>query len=270
MNIELSVIIVNYNGLKFLTDCLNSLKINLIGISHEIIIIDNDSKDESCDFIKQNFPEVILIESKINHGFGKGNNEAVKQSRGENLLLINNDTIVLDNLKPVLEVLKSDKNIGVIGINMLNAKKEYLPVAGNFPNARNMFQLIKLLDISPEFKTGKFTKNQYEVGWLGGSFLMLSKEIYTAIKGFDEDYFMYVEDVDFCKKIADIGKKRLFLPNYSYIHFIGFNNSKKPLLIKGYQIYISKHMKGFQKTICLLSLKINKTVKNIKTNLKLD
>ena len=94
MNIELSVIIVNYNGLKFLTDCLNSLKINLIGISHEIIIIDNDSKDESCDFIKQNFPEVILIESKINHGFGKGNNEAVKQSRGENLLLINNDTIV--------------------------------------------------------------------------------------------------------------------------------------------------------------------------------
>lgn len=270
MKIELSVIIVNYNGLRFLTDCLNSLKTSLANIAHEVIILDNNSSDDSCDFIKQNFPEVVLIESKINHGFGKGNNEAVKHSRGENLLLINNDTIVLDDLKPVLDTLKSDKSIGVVGINMLNAKKEYLPVAGNFPNSRNMLQLVKLLDVSPEFKTGNFTKNQYEVGWLGGSFLMLSKETYVKIKGFDEDYFMYVEDVDFCKKIADLGKKRIFMPRVSYIHFIGFNNSKKPLLIKGYKIYISKHMKGFQKMICLLSLNINKIVKNIKTNLKLD
>lgn len=270
MNIELSVIIVNYNGLKFLTDCLNSLKTNLVGISYEIIIIDNDSKDESCDFIKQYFQEVILIESKINHGFGKGNNEAVKQARGKNLLLINNDTIVLDNLKPILDILKDDTSIGVIGINMLNAKKEYLPVAGNFPNARNMLQLIKLLDISPEFKTGKFNKNQYEVDWLGGSFLMLSKETYTQIKGFDEDYFMYVEDVDFCKKISDMGKKRLFLPNYSYIHFIGFNNSKKPLLIKGYKIYIKKHFKGIRLFFTLFALEINKIVKNSRRLLKLD
>jgi GT2 family glycosyltransferase len=73
MNIELSVIIVNFNGIKFLSDCLNSLKTNLAGISYEIIILDNNSKDNSCQFIKQNFPEVKLIESKINHGFGKGN-----------------------------------------------------------------------------------------------------------------------------------------------------------------------------------------------------
>lgn len=270
MNIELSVIIVNFNGLKFLSDCLNALKTNLAGISHEIIILDNNSIDTSCQFIKQNFPEVKLIESKINHGFGKGNNEAVNHALGQNLLLINNDTIVLDKLKPVLEILKKDNNIGVIGINMLNAKKEYLPVAGNFPNARNMFQLKKLLDISSEFKSGNFSKSRYDVGWLGGSFLMLSKETFQKIKGFDEDYFMYVEDVDFCKKIADLGKKRLFLPNYKYIHFIGFNNSKKPLLIKGYQIYINKHMNGIEKLVCLASLNINKIVKNLKSNLKLD
>ncbi len=270
MNIELSVIIVNFNGLKFLSDCLNSLKTNLEGISHEIIILDNNSMDTSCQFIKENFPEVKLIESKINYGFGKGNNEAVKYALGQNLLLINNDTIVLDNLKPVLQILKKDNNIGVVGINMLNAKKEFLPVAGNFPNARNMLQLIKLLNISTEFKTGNFSKNQYEVDWLGGSFLMLSTDTYKEIKGFDEDYFMYVEDVDFCKKIADKGKKRIFLPKYKYIHFIGFNNSKKPFLIKGYQIYIKKHMTGIEKLVCLVFLNINKIVKNIKSNLKLD
>lgn len=270
MSFELSVIIVNYNGLKFLEDCIHSLKINLKDIVYEIIIIDNNSEDESCNYIKKNYPDVRLIESNINYGFGKGNNEAVKDSKGENILLINNDTIVLDQIKPILDILKTDNSIGAIGINMLNAKKEYLPAVGNFPNARNMLQLVKLLDVSEEFKTGNFTKNQYEVDWLGGSFLMLSKETYTAIKGFDEDYFLYVEDVDFCKKISDIGKKRLFLPNYSYIHFIGFNTSKKPLLIKGYQIYINKHMKGFYKTICLCSLYINWAVKNLKTKLKLD
>ena len=78
MRTELSVIIVNYNGLNYLKSCLDSLDNSLDGIVNEIIIIDNNSKDESCAFLKKNFPNVILIESKINYGFGKGNNEAVK------------------------------------------------------------------------------------------------------------------------------------------------------------------------------------------------
>lgn len=116
------------------------------------------------------------------------------------LLLINNDTVVLDPISPALEILKFDNSIGVIGINMLNGNREYLPAAGNFPNFNNMFQMKKLLQIGTEFKTGKFTNTQYEVDWLGGSFLLLRKETYELIKGFDEDYFLYVEDVDFPKK----------------------------------------------------------------------
>jgi GT2 family glycosyltransferase len=270
MNIELSVIIVNYNGSKFLENCLNSLHSKLSGISFEIIIIDNQSTDDSCAFIKKNYPNVILIESKINYGFGKGNNEAVKHAKGEHLLLINNDTIVLNNLEPVLEIVKTDSSIGVAGINMLNANKEYIPAAGNFPNVKNMFRLIKLLDISFEFKTGIFSKTQYKVDWLAGSFWIIPRKIYQEINGFDEDYFMYVEDVDFCKRVADKGYKRVFLPQYSYIHFVGFSNAKKPLLISGYKIYISKHLKGFNRIICLAALAINKLVKKIKKSIKLD
>ncbi|WP_395044756.1 glycosyltransferase, partial [Flavobacterium sp.] len=173
MNIQLSVIIVNYNGLKYLKQCFESLTQKLQEITFEIIVIDNDSIDESCNYIKNNFPEIKLIESKINYGFGKGNNEAVKTAQGEYLLLINNDTIVLDNLKPALDFIKSNKTIGVIGINMRNETKEYIPAAGNFPNFRNMFQFQKLLDLGTEFKTGKFSKDKYEVGWLAGSFLLL-------------------------------------------------------------------------------------------------
>lgn len=265
MEKELSVIIVNYNGAKFFKDCLDSLYRNLAGINFEIIVLDNNSKDNSCDYLKSNFPEVKLIASTLNHGFGKGNNEAVKQAKGEYLLLINNDTIVLDQLLPVLEYLKSDESVGVVGINMLNGDKKYIPAAGNFPSVSNMFLMKKLLQINEEFVKGTFSKNEYEVDWLGGSFLMLPQKIYHQIGGFDEDYFLYVEDVDFCKKIADIGYKRVFLPRYSYIHYVGFTKAKNPMLIKGYEIYLSKHYSGIEKRLILSALKINKLVKKLKS-----
>lgn len=265
MEVQLSVIIVNYNGLRFLKDCLDSLIDKLNSISHEIIIIDNNSQDESCAFIKENYPFVYLIESKINYGFGKGNNEAVKHAKGKYVLLFNNDTILIDNLDPILSLLEKDKSIGVVGINMLNANKEYLPAAGNFPNIRSMFKFQKLLDLGIEFNIGKFSKEYYEVDWLVGSFLFLSKETYEKINGFDEDYFMYVEDVDFCKKIADIGLKRIFIPNLNYIHFVGFNSNKNPMLVKGYKIYIKKHFKGFSSIMVSVALIINAVVKRIKS-----
>ena len=92
------------------------------------------------------------------------------------------------------------------------------------------------------------------------------REILSKIK-FDEDYFLYVEDVDFCKRISNLGLKRIFLPNYNYIHFVGFNKSKNPLLIKGYEYYISKHYKGLERLFLNAALKINKTVKKIKSGL---
>lgn len=265
MNIELSVIIVNFNGIKFLSDCLNSLKTNLAGISYEVIILDNNSKDNSCQFIKQNFPEVKLIESKINHGFGKGNNEAVNTAKGEYLLLFNNDTILLNNIRPAFDLIEKDAKIGVIGITMLNHKEEYIPAAGNFPNFGNMFQFKKLLDLGAEFKKGEFSKEYYEVDWLSGSFLLLSKLTFSKIGGFDEDYFMYVEDVDFCKKIADSGLKRIFYPGISYVHFVGFNKNKNGFLVNGYRIYIKKHFKGASLVLISLILNCNAAVKKIKS-----
>jgi GT2 family glycosyltransferase len=268
MALELSVIIVNYNGQSYLKNCIQSLQVNLANLQYEIIVLDNNSADDSCSYLRKNHPEVVLIESKINFGFGKGNNEAVKMAKGAFLLLINNDTIVLDNLKPVLQYLKADNTIGAIGINMRNAKKEYLPVAGVFPNFSNMFQMKKLLDINTEFKSGNFENSFYEVDWLSGSFLMMQKANFELIQGFDEDYFLYVEDVDFSKRLQKANLKRIFLPNYHYIHFVGFNQSKNPLLVKGYQIYIKKHSKGIRKLIMQTILATNNVVKKIKQKIK--
>lgn len=264
MNPELSVIIVNYNGKRYLKECLDSLYEKLSGISFEIIMLDNASADDSLEYTKVNFPEVILLASDKNLGFGKGNNEAVKHAKGKYLLLINNDTIVLDALLPAIEYLESNQKIGVVGINMLDADGKYLQVAGKLPDVSTMFQQKNLLRLGAEFETGNFSKSAYEVGWLGGSFLLLPKSVFEKVGGFDEDYFMYVEDVDLCKKISDMGLDRIFMPGMRYIHFVGFNKSRNAMLVKGYRIYLRKHASGLKKWLWRAVLELNMAVKSIK------
>lgn len=270
MEIQLSVIIVNYNGLKYLKGCFDALHDKLQDIPHEIIVTDNNSPDDSCTYIKDNYPNVVLIESKENLGFGKGNNVGVQQAKGQYLLLINNDTIVLNNLAPVLDVLKRDGTVGAVGIKMLGGNENYLYAAGKFPGINTLYRIKNQFNMGPEFKTGNFTKAQYEVDWLTGSFLMVPKAVYNQIGGFDEDYFMYVEDVDFCKKVQEHGYKRLFLPQYSYIHYVGYNNSKDHLVVKGLDLYIQKHTSGLYKQLCIAALGINKTIKAFKKALNLN
>ena len=268
--IELSVIIVNYNGLKYIKECFDSLYAKLAGISFEIIVIDNNSTDDSCNYIRANYPEVVLLDSKINHGFGKGNNEAVKHAKGEILLLINNDTILLDSLLPVFNFVKQNKDVGEVGIKMLDGNRQYLPSVGKFPEFKSMLELKRMNAMGEEFRTGNFSKDKYEVDWIGGSLVFIPKAVYDSVGGFDKRYFMYVEDVDLSKEIADKGYKRIFMPGYSYIHFVGFNKSRNPMLIKGFRIYISKHFAGFEKMKVLAALKVNEIVKTVKKTLKID
>ncbi|OYX28467.1 MAG: hypothetical protein B7Z06_01660, partial [Flavobacteriales bacterium 32-35-8] len=125
-NVDLSVIIVNYNGISYLNDCFNSLKANIVDIEYEIIVIDNDSRDNSCDYLKEYFPEVNLIESKSNMGFGKANNLGVLNAKGNTILLLNNDTIIQDNLIPAYKKLYEKPEHGIVAINMLNGNRDYI------------------------------------------------------------------------------------------------------------------------------------------------
>lgn len=261
MEIQLSVIIVNYNGERFLKNCLDSLQLHLNGINYEIIIIDNNSSDNSCAILREYYPAVRLIESISNLGFGKGNNEAVKYAEGTHLLLINNDTIVQDSLMPVLEVLKNDSTVGAIGIKMLDGQRKYLISVGKFPGLFTLIRLKNISWLSNEFLNGSFKRYRYDVDWVSGSFLMMPKKVYDEVQGFDEDYFMYVEDVDICKKIEKKQLKRIFLPQYSYIHFVGYNPSKDPLILQGWEMFVNKHYKGVGKAFLLGTLNINKAIK---------
>ncbi|WP_116790195.1 glycosyltransferase family 2 protein [Flavobacterium psychrotrophum] len=264
MEITLSVIIVNYNGQRYLDACFASIAKQLQGIPYEIVVTDNKSADGSCAYIKEHYPNVILIESPDNLGFGKGNNVAVKRAKGKYILLLNNDTILQSHLAPALAVLKNNDNVGALGINMLNGEGHYLKAAGNLPSPFNLFRIKNIMWLGPEFKKGIFSKEIYEVGWITGSFMLMPKQVYDSIGGFDEDYFMYVEDVDLCKKIANAGYKRIFMPQLNYLHFVGYNSSKDHLILRGYDTYINKHTRGIYKVLMRLSLGINKLVKKVK------
>ncbi|MCI2228619.1 glycosyltransferase family 2 protein [Polaribacter sp. MSW13] len=263
---ELSIVIVNYNGESYLEDCINSIYKYCSSIDFEIVIVDNKSTDNSVALLKNQYPEINLIESKDNLGFAGGNNLAVKKSLGENILLLNNDTILLQDISPAVKELKKKKT-GIVGIKMLNAKKEYLTSVGKFPNALSLLKFSWLEDKRQEFLIGDFSKERYLVDWVTGAFLLTTKKIWNQVKGLDEDYFMYVEDVDFCKKVSKLNYSVVFLPTLSYIHFVGFNKTREIKLIKGYNLYSSKHFNFVNSILAKICLKINyvykKRVKNI-------
>lgn len=264
----ISVIIVNYNGIQYLENCLNSLYTYLRDLSFEIIVVDNCSSDDSISFIKEKFPNVIIIENQTNLGFGKANNIGVSFAKGETILLLNNDTILLNNIKSAVEVLYSKNNIGIVSINMLNKEQQYISAVGKFPSPLKLLKISFLADKRKEFVHGKFNLSKtYEVDWVTGSFMLLRKKDYLDLHGFDKDYFMYVEDVDLCKRMHDIGKICIFIPSIDYIHFVGHNKTRNRNLMQGYQVYSSKHFSGVQKQFALLMISINILIKRIAKNI---
>jgi len=268
MEIELSVIIVNYNGIKYLKDCLDSLYDKLKNGSFEIIVIDNNSRDESCNFIKQNYPNIVLIESKENLGFGKGNNLGVKNAKGKSILLLNNDTVLLDSIEPAIEILTNNENVGIVTVKMLGGNKKYIPSVGKFPSPMRLLKFSFLDEDRSEFVTGDFDLDKtFYVDWVTGAFMLINKDDFEKTGGFDDDYFMYVEDVDLCKRMANNGKTCVFIPSISYIHFVGFNKTRENLLIDGYGIYAEKHFKGLPRIVAKTMLSINKKIKTLKNKI---
>lgn len=265
MTNKLSIIIVNYNGFKYLKDCFESIYNNCKSLDFEIIVVDNNSSDNSVEFIKNEFPNIILIESKKNLGFAGGNNLGVEYANGEYILLLNNDTILINDISSLMSFFTD--NVGVVGIKMLSGNKEYLNSVGRFPNPFNLIKFSLFNEKRNDFVTGDFKKTNYEVDWVCGAFLLTTREIYNKVGGLDTTYFMYVEDVDFCKRVNNIGYKTLFNASNSFVHFVGFNNTRERNLINSYKIYSKKHFNFFGKKIALFSLTINYLIKRYVKNI---
>lgn len=148
---ELSIVIVNYNGASYINDCLSSLSKNL-SVSYEVIIVDNASTDDSLSIISEIEFDYKLIRSEINLGFSKGNNLGAEHASGEFLLLLNNDTILLSDLSEVIALMKKDTSIGIVGGCMYGTNNEYRYSVGYFPDPHRLLKLSSLHKKKGPFK----------------------------------------------------------------------------------------------------------------------
>jgi N-acetylglucosaminyl-diphospho-decaprenol L-rhamnosyltransferase len=260
---------VNYNGAEFLFDCLSSIK-KLVNFTNcEVTIVDNSSTDNSVNIVKDNFPSFKLICSQENLGFGKANNLAVKHSQGEYLLFLNTDTILIENTPEILaEYLKQNQDIAAIGSRITFEDGSYQLSSGRLPNlAIEFFDKIRYgLDRKWHHTFSGIYDRQnstvQEVGWLTGACLMVRRDIYEQLGGFDESFFMYFEDKDICKRVRDLGSKVVYYPKTSLIHLLGGSSQSTGKNVNTYYrnshlYYYQKHAGRFQLEILRLYLKFS-------------
>ena len=275
---KISVIIVSYNVKEFLQQSILSLKNSLNGLDHEIIVVDNNSVDGSSEIVKYKFPEIILIENEDNRGFAAACNQGLKVSSGEYLLLLNPDTMIQeDTISTMINFFEEVPNAGAAGCKILNADGSLqLACRRSFPSPR--VALPKLLGLSklfPKIKLfGKYNltyedpDNLIEVDAVSGSFLMFSREVYEKIKGLDETFFMYGEDLDYCYRIKEAGWKIYYVPDTKIIHYKGesaklasFDNFIT--FYKAMDVFVKKHFSKSYSFIFDIALRMGILVRGI-------
>jgi GT2 family glycosyltransferase len=220
--------------------------------------VDNNSTDNSVNIIKDNYKKALLLESPINLGFSKGNNYGVKHANGSFILLLNNDTILKSDLKQSIDLMQNEKTIGLMGARMIGADGEYRHSAGRFPSPQRIAMISKMLEKRGFFNTGNFPqktpRNGYHVDFVEGSFMLIKKNLWDEINGFDENFFMYGEDVDLCYRLRKSGYHVIYNPHVEYIHFSGFNPKRDLFIVKGILIFHRKWSSRFTLFVvqCLL------------------
>ncbi|MFL1011325.1 glycosyltransferase family 2 protein [Flavisericum labens] len=245
---KLSIVILNYNVRHFLELCLRSVSSAISNIEAEIIVVDNNSVDDSCQMVKAFFPEVNLIENKENLGFSKGNNVGVAQAIGEYLCVLNPDTMVAeDTFERLLEFVESKSKMGLVGCKLINGGGVFLPESKrNIPYLK--IAVKKILGNSAEYYANHLKENEVgKVDVLVGAFMFLKRDVYNEVRGFDEDYFMYGEDIDLSYRILKLGYDNYYFGELSAIHFKGESTLKDKWYAKRFfgamQIFYSKHFK---------------------------
>lgn len=271
---KLSVIILNYNVRYFLEQCLLSVQKAIREIDAEIIVIDNASSDDSCAMVKDYFSTVHLIENNENVGFSKANNQGVALARGEYICILNPDTAVAEDTFTNCMAFAEGKNtMGAMGIYYMDGTGNFLPESKrNVPTP--IRSLLKIIGFSGT-KNGYYAKHLGEnesgsVEVLAGAFLFMKREKYLQVGGFDEDYFMYGEDIDLCYKLMKAGNTNYYFGENKVLHYKGESTQKDAAYLDRFYgamtIFYKKHFSKNKFTTGLVSLgvKLTKAIKRVK------
>ena len=257
---QLSVIILSYNVRYFLEQCVLSVRKALENIDGEIIVIDNNSTDDSCAMMKELFPNVKLIENKDNLGFPKGNNIGVSQAKGEYICILNPDTVVAEdtfekilNFVTLSAVEVPNSEIGILGCKLIDGTGSFLPeskrgVPTPWVAFTKIFGLYKISNLFGKYYAQHLTENQSgQADILVGAFMVMKRELYNDIGGFDENCFMYSDDIDLSYMALKKGKANYYFHETTIIHYKGESTIRDEKYMKRFQeamnFFYSKHFK---------------------------
>lgn len=227
---KLSVIIINYNNFNLLDNCLKSFHQFIEVVDYEVIVVDNASLEGDVTGVISKYPNVKLIKNKENLGFSAANNLAVKSSRGQYLLLLNNDIVFRENtIKLSLDFLRQQKIPSIVGVRLLNEDLSMQESCFEFTTLWNSFtENIFLYKLFPKSKYfNKYWQNYLiedratEVDVVKGAYILCARETFDRLKGFDDRFFFYAEEADLCYRLKQMGGKVFYLSFLPLIHLGG-------------------------------------------------
>jgi GT2 family glycosyltransferase len=253
-NMKLSVVIVNYNVKYYLEQCLDSLVKSVKNIDSEVFVVDNCSADDSVSCLKPKFPTVRFMENIENVGFSRANNQAIKLSKGEFVLLLNPDTVVGEStMENVCRFMDAHPQVGALGVKMIDGYGDFLPESKRgFPTPWNSFTKIAGLGkMFPYSKTfGGYhlrylnENGVHKIESLAGAFMLLRREAIRKAGSLDDGFFMYGEDIDLSFRIKQAGFDVYYLPE-PIIHYKGESTKKDIKYVKRFYeamlIFFNKH-----------------------------
>ncbi len=226
---DLSIIIVNWNVRDLLRACLESIERGRGNLDVEVIVVDSASSDGSVAMLTADFPWVTLVACSENVGFPKGNNLGIAKANGRYILLLNPDTVVLDNaLTVMLSYLQSHPDVGIVGAQLLNADGSVQSSRRRFPTlATAFFESTWLESLAPAALLARYYARDLpddqtaDVDWVTGACMMAPRTAVAAIGGLDEAYFMYSEELDWCRRFKDADWRVVYLPAAQIVHYVG-------------------------------------------------
>jgi len=236
---DFSIIIVNFNTKDLLENCLKSIFYYCPGGNFEIVVVDNNSADDSLAILRKDFSQIKVIANQENVGFGIANNQGAKIAQGEFLLFLNSDTIFNEDiLAPIKEFFLANPKTGIVSPRLVLANGfNQRHAFGRFPNLKRL--LARSVDYKEEVKGIR------GVDWVSGAALAIRQNVWQKIGGFDEKFFMYFEDVDLCLSAKKLGFSVYILPNARLTHLGGksitASRSRKKMYFDSQDYFFKKH-----------------------------
>ena len=251
---DVSIIFVNYKTKDLTINAINSVIEKTEGVDYEIFVVDNASNDGSIEAIEQEFPNINIIKNPINSGFGSANNLAIKQAKGKYIFCLNTDTLLVNNaIKIMFDFMEKIENskIGACGGYLVDKDLKPIHCGGRLPNVKEIIWKLGLRQIFKKY----YNENMYislnsddenldsKLGYITGADIFFRKSVLDKVGLFDENFFMYYEETDLCKRIWDSGYTIKFVPTAQIIHLEGASTKssiKKLKMIKKSEFYYFK------------------------------